>query len=121
MSSQLGPIDVFCDAPPYTIVRACHRLGLREPEDVRWCRPSELPPRTHTWRDLLWRPWRLLHGRPPGQERTCTCGAPLPLMERFTFTLRSGQKVDYLLGQCRRCRTIFWEQASPLRPAETGG
>ena len=38
MSSKLGPLEVVCDAPPYCIVRACHLIGLRKPEDVRWLR-----------------------------------------------------------------------------------
>src|SRR4051812_46320857 len=38
MSSDLGPIDVVCDAPSYPVVRACGRLGFHDPQDVRWCR-----------------------------------------------------------------------------------
>ena len=37
MSSELGLLEVECDAPPYPIVRACRKLGLIAPEDVRWC------------------------------------------------------------------------------------
>jgi hypothetical protein len=31
-------------------------------------------------------------------------------MEGYTFTFASGKEAEYLLGQCRRCRTIFWEE-----------
>ena len=29
MSSQLGPLEVICDAPPYPIVQACNAIGVR--------------------------------------------------------------------------------------------
>jgi len=38
VSTRLGPILIDCDAPPYAIVQACERRGLRSPLDVRWCR-----------------------------------------------------------------------------------
>jgi hypothetical protein len=33
------------------------------------------------------------------------------MLERCTFTFRDGRQRDYLLGQCGRCRTVFWEEA----------
>ena len=41
MSSKLGPIEILCEAPPYPIVQACHMIGIKRPEDVRWCRMSQ--------------------------------------------------------------------------------
>ena len=51
MANPLGPIEIDCDAPPYAIVRACQRIGIRTPEDVRWARLSHFltsPDRTRT-------------------------------------------------------------------------
>ena len=100
MSGELGPIDIRCDAPPYPVVKACERLGFRNPRDVRWCRVNrqtiEKP------RGLI--PW-LSAGRAP-----CACGQPLPGLESYTFTFASGKQTRYYLGQCRRCQTIFWDE-----------
>jgi hypothetical protein len=110
MSSRLGPIHMNCDAPPCSIVEACANLSFQAPMDVRWCRASQLAKGRHDhdailgFHALAW----LLGG---GRSSSCTCGQPLPLMERYTFTFASGREASYLLGQCRRCRTIFWEDA----------
>jgi hypothetical protein len=109
MQKQLGPIEIACDAPSYGIVRSCTELGFENPLDVRWLRldhviggrdPSKQRA-VHAWTAAL----RLI--RPT--EPTCSCGQALPLVERCTFILRSGIQVDYLLGQCQRCKTIFWQ------------
>ena len=113
MSSPLGPIEILCDAPPYPIVRAGHRIGLLTPEDVRWCRMSRF------LKEHAERPgggfhlpgWKLLLGMGRGPEGACTCGQKLPLLERYTFTFRTGEEVFYLIGQCGRCRTVFWDEA----------
>jgi hypothetical protein len=54
--------------------------------------------------------WKLFFGRGDPQEQTCTCGEPLPALEKYAFTLNSGRVLDYLLGQCARCRTVYWEE-----------
>ena len=41
----------------------------------------------------------------------CGCGTELPVMERYVFTYGTGAQSTYLLGQCPRCHTIFWEEA----------
>jgi hypothetical protein len=46
-----------------------------------------------------------------GREQTCSCGQELPVMERYVFTYGTGAQAIYLLGQCRRCHKIFWEDA----------
>ena len=89
MSSELGPIDIQCDAPSYPVVRACERLGLRNPQDVRWCRVN---------RYAL-----------PGGRSACTCGELLPLLESYTFTFVTGKQAAYFLAQCDHCHTIFWD------------
>jgi hypothetical protein len=111
MSSKLGPLEVICDAPPYCIVRACHLIGLQNPEDVRWLRMSAFI-KEHTgeelggssfFQKLLWSTGRM-------REETCSCGEKLPLLEKYVFTLLHHGDLYYLLGQCPRCRTIFWEE-----------
>jgi hypothetical protein len=109
MSSQLGPIDVCCDAPAYPIVHACERLGFQNPLDVRWCRLSRFPYPGDRDPLLGVNPWRWFTNRNPS-DRTCSCGNPLPLLENFAFTLASERVIDYRLGQCLHCRTMFWEE-----------
>ena len=111
MSNQLGPIDVQCDAPPYAVVRACRRVGIRSPEDVRWCRLIHFLDQAGGWKGLL-HPltWRKLLGRAAEGEQCCSCGAKLPIMERVTFTFTTGREETLLLGQCCGCGTVFWEE-----------
>ena len=112
MSSQLGPIEVTCDAPSYPVVRACRRVGIRAPEDVRWWRMSHFLSQAAGWKGLFHAAtWKNLLRRPQPDERTCTCGAKLPTAERVTFTFTTGREESYLLGQCARCGTVFWEEA----------
>jgi hypothetical protein len=108
MSSKLGPIEVTCDAPPYHIVQACFRIGLESAEDVRWCRMSNLPNTHGGWRQLIpFSSWGASAHSP--QEGSCSCGQALPRLEAYTFTLITGKEVSYLLGQCQRCRAIYWD------------
>jgi hypothetical protein len=112
MQNQLGPLEVVCDAPPYLIVRACHRIGLRMPEDVRWCRMSHFLNEQPGWRETLkQQPWKILWGASRPDGKVCTCGQHLPRLEKYTFTLSTGHETSYFLGQCERCRSIFWEDA----------
>ncbi len=99
MSENLGP--------PYAVVRASQTLGFRTPEDVAWhrlshflgddCAPGVAPV------DQLFGYFR-------GQGKACPCGQPLPALEPCTFVFASAKVQEYALGQCRRCRTIFWEE-----------
>jgi hypothetical protein len=41
MFTDDGSIEIECDSPPYYIVETCHRIGLKRPEDVRWCLLSD--------------------------------------------------------------------------------
>lgn len=108
MAERLGPIDFTCDSPPYYIVRACTRVGIATPEDVRWCRMSRyLNPATGG----VWPPWKAVVGLAAAGEKTCTCKRALPLLERCTFTLASGRQVSYYLGQCPGCHAVYWEEA----------
>jgi hypothetical protein len=107
MNSRLGPVEIECDAPPYAVVQACAYLGLHRPLDVRWRHARESAP--GRGRGLGRRLWKALLGR--GERPACTCGEALPPLRRCEFTLRWGTEVEYLLGQCPRCATIFWEDA----------
>jgi hypothetical protein len=111
MSSQLGPIDIECDAPPYPIVRAGRLVGMNEPEDVRWCRLSHFVGLRTGWKAVLNpKAWKLLINRLGSGQTTCSCGQALPELEEYTFIFRTGKELSYLMGQCGRCRTIFWEE-----------
>src|SRR5438067_1570177 len=115
MSSRLGPIDVFCDAPPYSVVRASRWVGMLTPEDVRWCRVSNV-----LWEEAIpydGRGWALFLETGGAAGKRCRCGGGLPRLERCTFTFRTGRHADYLLGQCGRCRTVLWEEARPFEAA----
>jgi hypothetical protein len=104
MFNQMGPLEVTCDAPPYSIVRACDWLGFTTPEDVRWWRMEHFWEARASWQDILRRHFGV-------GGKSCTCGEDLPHLDMYAFTLSSGKEVTYLLGQCGRCRTMFWEIA----------
>jgi hypothetical protein len=113
MSKQYGPIDIVCDCPPYAVVRACTLVGFDQPEDVRWCRLSSFLVDHAGWSEVA----RMLsfHLMPVNRylkNSFCTCGVPLPRMQRCLFSTSAGSSFTYLLGQCPRCRTIFWEDES---------
>jgi hypothetical protein len=112
MSERLGPLEIQCDCPSYVIVQATRRIGICSPEDVRWCRLSHFFARPPGWRELFRsRSWKQLFGIATNPKaRDCFCGQPLPCLARYSFTYNSGTEQSYLLGQCEKCRTIFWEQ-----------
>ena len=118
MFNILGPMDIECDAPLYCVVKACGQLGFQSPLDVRWCRMSRFRGGQRE-PDRGFHPLRWLFGGGPSPKRTCTCGQPLPLMECYTCTFESAKECHYLLGQCRRCRTMFWEEVSVPSRTET--
>ncbi len=104
MFSQLGPIEICCDAPPYPIVEACTQVGFDDPLDVRWCRMSHYLASAGS--SL---PRKLFGVISETTQARCKCGRALPLLEKYTFMFASEKLADYMLGQCPRCRTIFWE------------
>jgi hypothetical protein len=111
MYCNLGPIDIECDAPLYSVVEACGTLGFQSPLDVRWCRTSNFLGRQLV-PDGGFHPLRWLFGSSRSSKTTCTCGQPRPELGPCTFKFESGKEGHYLLGQCPRCRTMFWEEAS---------
>jgi len=122
MFNSLGPIDIECDAPLYSVVEACGNLGFLSPLDVRWCRKNHLLGGQRVpdggFHPLLW-----LFGCRQLPKTTCTCGQPLPRMKYYICTFESEKEVHYYLGQCCQCRTMFWDEAPvPSRKeTESGG
>jgi hypothetical protein len=111
MFSRLGPLEISCDCPPYAIVEASQRIGLRTPEDVRWCRLGHYLNEPPTWREVFrLHSWKYLLGLGDRRKKMCVCGQPLPCLARYAFTYNTGMEESYLLGQCSRCKTVFWEE-----------
>lgn len=110
MSSALHPIEVRCDAPPYAIVQACRRLGCRSPEDVLWLRVRNFVAPKGEERGFLAALWRALWRWNIPPQRACKCGDAFPRLRSVTFTFDTGMERRLLIGQCARCRTIFWEE-----------
>jgi len=107
-----GTLEIECDATAYSIVRACRKLGFHAPEDVRWCQVGEassMPRQRASW--LSFRHLKSWFGKSEPRSPACVCGAKQPELESYSFTLVSGRETRLLLGQCRRCRTIFWKDA----------
>jgi hypothetical protein len=112
MSEQLGPIEIICDSPPYPIVQACSQLGFVRPEDVRWCRLRQFLVDHPGWREVCRAlAWDVLLVNRFLKDRPCSCGELLPRLQRCLFCSSTGQSFTYLLGQCARCRSIFWEES----------
>jgi hypothetical protein len=112
MSSQLGPLEVICDAPPYPIVQACNAIGVEAPEDVRWSKMSRYleqgeDPAERGGDRTVWQ--KLLHPV-QGKEHACNCREKLPKLAKYRFTYSSGDEVTYSVGQCGKCRTVYWEE-----------
>ena len=111
MAGSLDPLEIDCDSPPYSIVQACRMVGVQKPEDVPWYRYSRYVIGQYDQGEIVRiDKWKSLLGlnRPPGTR--CTCGHKLPDLERCTFTYLSGKEAVYLVGQCSRCFTIFWDE-----------
>jgi hypothetical protein len=102
MPEQLGPLEIECDAPDYAIIKACSRLGLRSPEDVRWCHLSRGHTARSAWHEILLGLIRPAQG-------SCVCGGSFPELQGYLFTFNTGSEITCVLGQCDRCRTIFWD------------
>jgi hypothetical protein len=110
MSGQLGSVEICCDDPPYAIVQACRHIHIESPEDVRWLRMSAFRSRQNSGEPSPWSLlWEMLLGSGKQSARTCTCGEPLPELRLVEFRFDPGNVAAYLLGQCHRCRTVFWD------------
>jgi hypothetical protein len=110
MSSPLEPIEICCDAPPYPVVQACRLFDIQSPEDVRWLRMRAFRrARNGRHQGFSWPFWKLFWKRGQHSSQTCTCGQPLPLLRWVVFSFNTGEQASYLLGQCSRCHTIFWD------------
>lgn len=104
-------LAIECDSPPYAIVRSCRKLGFHAPEDVRWCHTRHAHPTPSKQREgRLAQFVKSLFRRPNPQRPGCVCHGQLPPLVKCTFTLPSGRKEAILLGQCRRCQTMYWQE-----------
>src|SRR5262245_62148320 len=109
MANKYDTIEITCDAPPYCVVKVCNLIGIQSPEDVRWRRMSHHLSEPIGYSDTeLFSSFTRTHHR---HDRRCTCGTKLPNLDMYTFTFSTGEEASYLLGQCRRCRTVYWEHA----------
>ena len=113
MSEKVGPIEVCCDAPLYRVVQASRGLGIRLPEDVRWLRMSTFRRRVPRTRGVASYFRELFRGRDERPGATCTCGDPLPGLDRLLIAFDGSAETAYYLGQCTHCRTVFWEGDQP--------
>jgi hypothetical protein len=109
MASQT--FEVVCDAPPYCVVKVCHLIGIDRPADVRWTRlchhKAAMERVAERWfGGELASAWARADS-----PNHCACGHKVPHLEMYTFTFSTGEETSYLLGQCRRCRTVYWEEA----------
>jgi hypothetical protein len=83
--------------------------------DVRWCRLSHFRAGERQREGTFGvRVWRWLLGRRRRQLQSCTCGQPLPDLREYCFSCHAEKVGDYLLGQCSRCGTVFWDEAFPV-------
>lgn len=112
MAGSLDPLEIDCDSPPYSIVQACRMVGLQCPEDVRWYRLSRYVGGQYDNGEIVRiDKWKTLLGLTRSPSARCSCGERLPDLERCTFTYLSGKEAIYMVGQCSRCHTIFWEDS----------
>ena len=109
MRQKLKALSVACDAPAYSVVRACRHAGFHSPEDVRWLR---LPP-GRAIAGLFAEFFSVLEtlsGLRP--VLPCACGASLPAPAPYRFTCAAGKKRGYVFTQCLRCHTMHWDEAA---------
>src|SRR5215831_2189602 len=91
MAKQLGPLEIFCDSPCYAIVQACHLVGLKDPEDVRWFRLSNFLVEHAGWSEVARMfSWHLLPVNRYLKGSHCSCGAHLPRVQRCLFSTSAG-------------------------------
>ena len=109
MFGKSEPFEITCDAPSYLIVKACEKLGFHDPMDVRWCRLSHYLTENGEHQGGTFPLWGWL-APTTRKGQACSCHEPLPVLDWYTFTFSSGQVACFRLGQCRRCRAIYWEE-----------
>ena len=110
MSKQMGPLEILCDAPPYSVVDDCQWLGFQTPLDVCWRQMSHFLTEEGGLLDNFC--WKLFFGKHRPRKTTCHCGELLPVLKTYTFWLAADNVIAYRLAQCPHCRTMFWEDAT---------
>jgi hypothetical protein len=111
MARELQPLEIICDAPPYSIVKACRHIGLESPEDVRWCHALHYI-ELHGYRPAVRNRsgWNELLALLGPQSMKCSCGGKVPPLSDFHVLSGNADSGLYHFGQCRRCKTIYWEK-----------
>lgn len=112
MNGRLGQIEINCDAPPYVMVRASRQAGMEFPEDVRWCRlPRQSSSERHGW-------WASLRQMLlPAEEHLTSCRLcrkDTPPLVVIDFHVKTGERLTCLMGQCPRCRVIYWRPETTI-------
>jgi hypothetical protein len=108
MESNLGPLLIECDAPPFEVVAASMAAGFWAPADVCWRRAERRRPAPRGWLPWL-RSWLPISG-----GRSCrACAAGHPELKLCVFE-RQGELLSYSMGQCPRCLTMYWQHAQPV-------
>ena len=112
MSEQLPSVEIQCEAPSYSVVRACAAFGFQSPLDVRWslfCRyrisQQATQPLMSSLASLLPATGWL------STVNHCNCGAAIPQLQPFGFLMPEGKILHYVLAQCPRCKTMYWDPA----------
>ncbi|MGE3807483.1 MAG: hypothetical protein AB7K24_22700 [Gemmataceae bacterium] len=105
MENPLAGVIGDCDAPPFDVVVASRDVGFDRPADFRWCRMRPRP-QASVWLPESIRNWLRLRA----QKRCSTCAEDCPDLKRCVFD-RAGQLFSYVMGQCPRCHTIYWDEA----------
>ena len=107
MSRQTVTLDVWCDVPAYGIVQACQWLGFERPLDVAWHHRVATCGRSGRRRASL----LCSAGCSAAANQRPRCAAAVKRRRSWSCRPVTGAARDdaIRLGQCSRCRTIFWD------------
>lgn len=98
MDDRLAETILIADCPPHPIVEASGACGVESPCDVRWFK-------IENYIALYSQVLEEIHF---SSEHYCACKEKLPKLAKYRFTYSSSDEVVYALGQCAKCRTVFW-------------
>jgi hypothetical protein len=88
------------ELPNYGIVRACHKIGIDRPLDCSWV----TLPKSWTFGDAHSCDCYKRYGR--GQGGLCYLKVEVPI-RAYRF-VDANDETRLNVGQCPRCRTVFW-------------
>jgi hypothetical protein len=112
MAKKQEQLEIVCDAPPYSVVQASAKVGVQAPEDVRWANITRwLAGGRYTHSSLKGVTRRELLELLDSADWGCRCGKGLTQLVKYRVTFSTGNEAFYYLGQCARCRTVYWSEA----------